>query len=162
MLSLRSTTTRLSRRSSCAQCLQHTTIQAGCYNRPFTSRSSEQRLGARSQPLLQHNASAFQNPSLQGRAYSSKSSADELLEAIQDQYATAKDEFEIATEETEKKSVYAIEDRKAARDELAKLKEMYTEALAGPDGDEVKRRVGSRIRELDAAVENLNKSDYED
>lgn len=77
-------------------------------------------------------------------------------------YATAKDEFEIATEETEKKSVYATEDREAARNEFAKLKEMYEEALAGPDGGEVKRRVGSRIRELDGAIENLNKADYEE
>ncbi|KAH8678992.1 hypothetical protein BGZ60DRAFT_255235 [Tricladium varicosporioides] len=79
-------------------------------------------------------------------------SADELIEEIQDQYATARDEFEIATEETEKNSTYAEEDRKAAREELDKLKEMFESAVGGANGEEVKRRIGGRIRELDNAV----------
>ena len=48
-------------------------------------------------------------------------------------------------EETEKVSVYAEEDRKAAREELNKVKEAYKRAVEGPDaslGEEVKRRIG--------------------
>jgi hypothetical protein len=84
---------------------------------------------------------------LEIRRYASKTTADEILEEIQDQYATAKDEFEIAHEETERKTVYAADDRAAAREELNTLKDMYNEALEGPEGEEVKRRVGQRIRE---------------
>jgi hypothetical protein len=85
-----------------------------------------------------------------------------LIENIQEQYATARDEFEIATEETEKKSVYAADDRAAAREELDKLKEMFEEALAGSEGEEVQRRVGQRIRELDNAVAGLEKAASEE
>ena len=84
------------------------------------------------------------------------------MENLQDQYATARDEFEMAAEETEKKTVYAEDDREAAREELDKLKEMYEEALAGTDGEEVKRRIGQRIRELDNAVVAMEKSAIED
>ncbi|KUJ16129.1 uncharacterized protein LY89DRAFT_685170 [Mollisia scopiformis] len=96
------------------------------------------------------------------RQYSTKSSADSLIEDIQEQYATARDEFEIAAEETEKKSVYAADDRAAAREELDKLKSMYEEALRGADGEEIKSRVGQRIRELDSAVQAMEKSAMED
>jgi hypothetical protein len=85
-----------------------------------------------------------------------------LIAEIQDQYATARDEFEIATEETEKKSVYAADDRAAAREELDKLKEMFEKAVAGSDGQEVQKRVGQRIRELDNAVQGLEKAALED
>jgi predicted RNA-binding protein len=85
-----------------------------------------------------------------------------LIENIQEQYATARDEFEIATEETEKKSVYAADDRAAAREELDKLKEMFEEALAGSEGEEVQRRVGQRIRELVNAVAGLEKAASEE
>lgn len=81
-----------------------------------------------------------------------------MIEEIQEQYATARDEFEIATEETEKKSVYAADDRAAAREELDNLKEMFEEAVLGEDGEEVKRRIGQRIRELDQAVQALETS----
>jgi len=96
-------------------------------------------------------------PQSQCRAYASKSSADALIEEIQEQYATARDEFEIATEETEKKSVYAAEDREAARQELDNLKGLFERALQGEDAEEVSRRVGQRIRELDSAVQALEK-----
>ena len=52
-------------------------------------------------------------------------------------------------------TVYAEDDRKAAREELTKLQEAYKNAIAGPDptvGDEIKRRVGQRVRELENAV----------
>lgn len=67
-------------------------------------------------------------------------------------------QFEIAMEETEKVSVYAEDDRKAAREELDKLKAAFKEIVEGPDrevGEEVKRRVGGRIRELENAVQNM-------
>ncbi len=54
-------------------------------------------------------------------------------------------------EETEKMSVYAEEDRKAAREE----QEAYRKAVEGEDAgvaEEVRRRVGQRIRELEQGV----------
>jgi hypothetical protein len=84
------------------------------------------------------------------------------MDQLQDQYATARDEFEMATEETEKKTLYAEGDREAARDELETLKEMYEKAVEGKDGEEIKRRIGQRIRELDNAVEALEQSALEE
>lgn len=84
------------------------------------------------------------------------------MDALQDQYATARDEFEIATEETEKKTVYAADDRDAARKEFDTLKEMYEGACAGVHGEEVKRRVGARVRELENALRGLEISALED
>ncbi|KIN00279.1 hypothetical protein OIDMADRAFT_19453 [Oidiodendron maius Zn] len=98
----------------------------------------------------------------QSRTYATKSSADEIIEQIQEQYATARDEFEIAAEETEKKSVYGADDRAAAREELDALKALYDKALQGSDAEEVKTRVGQRIRELDSAVQALEKKALED
>lgn len=46
--------------------------------------------------------------------YGTATTADSLMEAITDQYGTAYDEFDIACEETEKKTVYAEDDRAAA------------------------------------------------
>ena len=63
------------------------------------------------------------------RWLSSKSAADEKIEEITELYATAQDEFEIAMEETEKMSVYAEEDRKAAREELTRVQEAYKLSL---------------------------------
>ena len=77
-------------------------------------------------------------------------------------YATAKDEFEIATEETEKKTVYAADDRAAASEELGNLKTAFDEAVKGQNGDEIKRRIGQRIRELHNAVEALEEKAKED
>ena len=54
-------------------------------------------------------------------------------------------------EETEKISVYAEEDRAAAKEELQKVQEAYKAVVEGADrevADEVKRRIGQRIREL--------------
>ncbi|PVH82079.1 hypothetical protein DL98DRAFT_514152 [Cadophora sp. DSE1049] len=101
------------------------------------------------------------SPLASQRHYSAKSSADSIIEEIQDQYAVARDEFEISTEETEKKSVYAQADREAAREELDKLKEMYEKALQGSDAEEIKSRIGNRIRELDHAVQALEESAQE-
>ena len=84
------------------------------------------------------------------------------MERITEQYAIAKDEFELASEETEKKTVYAEEDRKAARDEFENLKKLYEEALEGPDGEEIKKRAGGRIRELENGIEALVKRALEE
>lgn len=81
--------------------------------------------------------------------------ADEKIEEITELYATAQDEFEIAMEETEKQTVYAEEDRTAAREELTKVQEAYKAVVEGPDSElasEVKRRIGQRIRELEQGV----------
>lgn len=73
--------------------------------------------------------------------------------------------FEIASDETEKKTVYAADDRAAAKDELAKLKDAFEKATAestGEVGKEVSRRVGGRIRELERAVEAMEERAMED
>lgn len=84
-----------------------------------------------------------------------KHTADEVIEEITELYATAQDEFEIAMEETQKSSVYAQGDREAAREELTKVQEAFKAVVFGPDrqvADEVRRRIGQRIRELEQGV----------
>lgn len=52
-------------------------------------------------------------------------------------------------------TVYAEADREAAREELTKLQEAYKEIITSSDkevAEEVQRRVGHRIRELENAV----------
>lgn len=86
---------------------------------------------------------------------------DEVIEEIQELYGTARDEFEIAAEETEKNTTYAADDRAAAREELDRLLEYYGGVVEGPDravAEEVKRRVGQRIRELEQAVLGMEES----
>lgn len=115
-------------------------------------------------------------PAVIQRHISSKSAADEKIDDIQDlsepyrnseesrllivrlSYATAKDEFDIAIEETEKQTVYAQDDRQAAREELNKLNAEYKSVIEGADkhlADQIRQRVGQRIRELDSAVKNM-------
>jgi hypothetical protein len=80
-------------------------------------------------------------------------------------YATAKDEFEIAVEETEKKTVYAADDRAAATEECKKLKDLYEDTVKSSSPEvaaEVTRRVGQRIRELEEAIKGLEASAMED
>ncbi|KAF2704893.1 hypothetical protein K504DRAFT_389183 [Pleomassaria siparia CBS 279.74] len=80
---------------------------------------------------------------------------EKIVEEITDLYGTARDEFELASEETDKNSVYAEDDRAGAREELDKLLEYYNGVLGGGDeavAHEVRRRVGGRIRELEHAV----------
>lgn len=58
-------------------------------------------------------------------------------------------------EETEKVSVYAEEDRTAAREELTKVQEAYRAVVDGTDrelAEEVSKRIGQRIRELEQGV----------
>ena len=79
------------------------------------------------------------------------------MEQIGDLYGTAKDEFEIASEESEKNSTYAPDDRAAAREELDKLVDYYNGVLEEGEevAEEVRRRAGPRIRELVKAVEAM-------
>ncbi|KAJ6042481.1 hypothetical protein N7499_008512 [Penicillium canescens] len=110
-----------------------------------------------------------------------KAEADLLIEELQELYEIAKDEFEIATESTDTGTIYAASDRESARDALNQLSAVENEkengfgAGAGEDDgdgpiietnynpadvpsgvkDEVRRRVGQRIRELKNAVELL-------
>ncbi len=77
-------------------------------------------------------------------------------------YATAKDEFELAMEETEKKTVYAADDRVAAHEELDKFKAAFEDAAKGEGGEEIKNRIGQRVRELENAVNNMDELAKED
>lgn len=160
MFSLSRIPGRASRSPICAHCLRQMTTR-----RPLLTPSASSITPSIS-PVTPRTAllSFCQTPLFrsQQRTYAEKTSADDIIEEIQEQYATARDEFEIATEETEKKSVYAADDRAAAREELNNLKEMFQKAIEGEDGEEVKRRIGQRIRELDNAVEALEKSAIED
>lgn len=91
--------------------------------------------------------------------------ADAIVETLTDLYGTARDEFEIAAEETEKKTVYAADDRDAAREAFADLKNAFEEAVRVSDpetGKEVQGRVGQRVRELENALTALEESAMED
>lgn len=60
--------------------------------------------------------------------------------------------------------MYAADDRAAAADELAKLKELYDAAIKHSSADvakEIQSRVGQRIRELDQAIQGLERSAIE-
>jgi hypothetical protein len=87
------------------------------------------------------------------------------MENLTDLYSTAKDEFEIAAEETEKKTTYGAEDREAAHEAFQVLKDAYGKAISesGEEvGKEVERRVGPRIRELESALRNMDEMAMED
>lgn len=61
------------------------------------------------------------------------------------------------------RAVYAAEDRQAARDELDALKAAWQKALEGDAAEELKQRpIGQRIRELDNAIAELSKADFEE
>lgn len=111
-------------------------------------------------------ASHIHQPSVMGtntsnRSLSSSSgpsAADARIEEITELYATAQDEFEIAMEETEKGTVYAQDDRDAAREEFEKVLQAYKSAVEGEDrelAEEVRRRIGHRVRELEMGVQRM-------
>lgn len=98
------------------------------------------------QPPLRHASSATP---------SGPSEADARIEEITELYATAQDEWEIALEETEKNTTYAEADRAVAREELDKVLEAYKAVVEGEDrelAEEVRRRIGQRVRELEMGV----------
>lgn len=83
---------------------------------------------------------------------------DTAVEEITELYATAYDEFEIATESTDANATYAEEDRNAAREELDRVLEAYKKIGEGGDvtlAEEVRRRVGQRVRELEQGVKAM-------
>ncbi|KAF2735541.1 hypothetical protein EJ04DRAFT_551883 [Polyplosphaeria fusca] len=83
---------------------------------------------------------------------------EEVIEDIQELYATARDEFDIAHEETAKNTQYAADDRAAAREELDALLEFYASVVEGEDrgvAEEVVRRVGGKVRELEVGVRGM-------
>ena len=87
------------------------------------------------------------------------------METLNDLYGTAKDEFEIAAEETEKKTVYAADDREAAQEAFKELKAAFEQAVKESDpetGKEVQGRVGQRIGELGNAITAMEESALED
>ncbi|KAL2438860.1 hypothetical protein ABEF95_014520 [Exophiala dermatitidis] len=133
---------------------QHQTFFAG---RPRIS----SLLVCRNQVSRSH-LSAFHTSSCQ-RAQSP--TADALMEHLTELYSTAKDEFEIAAEETEKKTVYAADDREAAQEALKALKDAFEKAVKESDpevGKEIQSRVGQRIRELENAVKAMEEMAMED
>ena len=98
---------------------------------------------------------------------SSSTSADAQIDNLQDLYATAKDELEIASEETEKKSVYAADDREAAVQTFQDFKLAYERAVeegesGGGTGEEVRGRIGQRVREMERAIAVLQERGRED
>ncbi|KAK3661215.1 hypothetical protein LTR56_000338 [Elasticomyces elasticus] len=113
-------------------------------SKPIFSRPAQRVIRQPSKRWASHaSPSSIHAPTI---GSSNKTAVEEKMEEITELYATAQDEFEIAMEETEKMSVYAEEDRKAAP---------YKAAVEGEDGEvaeEVKRRVGQRIRELEQGV----------
>ncbi|GKZ35442.1 hypothetical protein AbraIFM66950_006072 [Aspergillus brasiliensis] len=112
---------------------------------------------------------------------SSKPIADQIIDELQELYEVAKDEFEIATESTDSATIYAASDRESARDALNELIAVYTvytrdmsfvshapqqgqvNVDTGLDPgtiedevrEQVRRRVGTRVREIVGAVESL-------
>ena len=58
--------------------------------------------------------------------------------------------------------MYAADDREAAKGELANFKEVYERAIGSADGEEIKIRIGSRVRELERAVEAMEEKAMED
>lgn len=99
------------------------------------------------QPPLRH-ASSTTTPT-------GPSEADARIEEITELYATAQDEWEMAMEETEKNTTYAEADRAVAREELDKVLEAYKKVVEGEDrelAEEVRRRIGQRVRELEMGV----------
>ncbi|KAF2877137.1 hypothetical protein BDV95DRAFT_558546 [Massariosphaeria phaeospora] len=108
--------------------------------------------------------SSSPHPTASSPPSSSPAAAQQIaatIEHITELYGTATDEFEIAAEETAKNTTYAPDDRAAAREELDKLLAYYEEVLGGGDravAEEVKRRVGGRIRELEQGVLAMEES----
>ena len=120
-------------------------------NSPYNTLSSVRTFT--STPCAKFASSTAQAPS--ALSPEAQQAVDEAIEEIQELYGTAKDEFEIASEESEKNTTYAPDDRAAAREELDELLSYYRGVVEGEDravADEVKRRVGHRIRELENAV----------
>ncbi|KAF1914067.1 hypothetical protein BDU57DRAFT_521238 [Ampelomyces quisqualis] len=120
------------------------------FSTPYTLSSIRTFTSSPSQPFASEAPSQL-SPELQSRV-------DAVIEDISDLYGTAKDEFDIAFEESEKNSTYAADDRAAAREELDRLVAYYEGIVQGEEqgvAEEVRRRVGGRVRELVAGVQRM-------
>ncbi|KAA8571110.1 hypothetical protein EYC84_000459 [Monilinia fructicola] len=118
--------------------------------------------GAKGLQRIPARSTSFCGLRAERRGYATATPADAIIEELTEQYGVARDEFEIASEETDKHSVYASDDRAAAVEELQKLKVMYSQAIEGEHGEEIKRRVGQRVRELEQGVAALEERALED
>ncbi|XRM41485.1 hypothetical protein ABZX51_004750 [Aspergillus tubingensis] len=161
--SLRTLTTSARPRLTSAPGLTTTTSSTSTISRTYTLIPS---------PTLKTNKSSYST--------SSKPPADQIIDELQELYEVAKDEFEIATESTDSATIYAASDRESARDALNELIAVYTVYTRdmsfvshSPQGqvdvdtgldpgsigdevrEEVRRRVGTRVREIVGAVESL-------
>jgi hypothetical protein len=124
------------------------------FNSPYNTLSSVRTFTSSPRGKLAAAASATADAA-SSLSPEAQAAVDAAIEEIQELYGTARDEFEIASEESEKNTTYAPDDRAAAREELDRLLEYYRGVVEGQDqavADEVKRRVGQRIRELEHAV----------
>jgi hypothetical protein len=88
------------------------------------------------------------------------------METIESLYENATEEFQIAAEETEGNTVYASDDREAARAEVDKLQDFYKSVVDGTGyeqsvREEVRRRAGGRVRELVNAMAALEEKALE-
>lgn len=137
-------------RASIAPSLRLSTSRIGGHPTPTTIA----RLFSTTRPHLSNNQPPTSTLAAQA--------IDNAIEQIQELYGTARDEFEMAVEETEKETIYAAEDRRAAREALDNLLEYYNNVVVqGKDAavaEVVKNRVGQRIRELEQAVCGLEQS----
>ncbi|KAI5844542.1 hypothetical protein DFP73DRAFT_549684 [Morchella snyderi] len=118
------------------------------------------RLTARS--VLAHRVPLTRT--LASTSFGGRNPVDIKVDEISEQYATAKDELEMAVEETEKRSIYAADDRATVRVELEKLERLYRDSVSSSpaeQGEEIRKRVEQRIREFKNAVQELNKADLE-
>lgn len=104
---------------------------------------------------------ATTSPSTPSSSPQNTPAGDAAVEEITELYATAYDEFEIASESTEANATYAEEDRDAAREELDKVLEAYKKAGEGGSAEEVRRRIGQRIRELEQGVKAMEEKALE-
>jgi len=94
------------------------------------------------------------------RETQANASVDEAMEEITDAYEAAKEEFQIASEETQDNTVYAADDRAAARSEFDKLKTLFDQYMVGESLDanakeQLEKRAGQRIKELEQALRSM-------
>jgi hypothetical protein len=86
---------------------------------------------------------------------------DEVFQSFLTSHTTTdRFQFQIAAEETEENTIYAADDRTAAREHLDKLQTTYDGIVENHNYSqdirkEVKRRAGQRVRELANAMEAL-------
>ena len=84
---------------------------------------------------------------------------------IQNRIIDQRGQFEMAAEETEKKTVYASKDREAAREALQRLEDSFENSLklSSPSvAEEIRARVGQRIRDLNNAYTALEELAHEE